>query len=93
MQDIEYIFWEEDGVWMGYLKDFPDHWTQGKTLEDLNEHLRDLHSDLTSGQSPLTSVQKQDLERRLGAYEASPRPGSSWEEAKARLRKKDTADG
>lgn len=35
---------------------------------------------------PLSEAQRQDLERRLAAYEANPRAGSSWEEVKARLR-------
>lgn len=35
---------------------------------------------------PLTEPQKQDLQRRLAAYEANPKAGSSWEEVKARLR-------
>jgi putative addiction module component (TIGR02574 family) len=36
---------------------------------------------------PLTDAQRQDLERRIAAYEANPKAGSSWEEVKARLRK------
>jgi hypothetical protein len=40
------------GAWLGYLQDFPDYWTQGDTLEDLKEHLRDLYGDLSSGQLP-----------------------------------------
>lgn len=35
---------------------------------------------------PLTEAQRQDLQRRLAAYEANPKVGSSWEEVKARLR-------
>ena len=35
---------------------------------------------------PLTDAQRQDLQRRLAAYEANPKAGSSWEEVKARLR-------
>jgi len=35
---------------------------------------------------PLTEAQKQDLARRLAAYEANPKAGSSWEEVKAHLR-------
>lgn len=35
---------------------------------------------------PLADVQRQDLERRIAAYEANPKSGSSWEEVKARLR-------
>lgn len=30
-------------------QDYPDYWTQGETLDELKEHLRDLHADLTSG--------------------------------------------
>jgi hypothetical protein len=52
MRTVRYLYWEEDGAWLGYLQDFPDYWTQGDTLEDLKEHLRDLHRDLTSGQIP-----------------------------------------
>ena len=36
-------------------------------------------------QVPLTEAQKQDLQRRLTAYEANPKAGSTWEEVKARL--------
>lgn len=50
MQTVKYVFWEEDGGWLGYLQDYPDYRTQGETLEDLKEHLRDLYADLTSGQ-------------------------------------------
>lgn len=34
----------------------------------------------------LTDTQRQDLARRVADYEANPELGSSWEEAKARLR-------
>ena len=34
---------------------------------------------------PLSEAQKQDLQRRLAAYETDPKGGSSWEEVKARL--------
>lgn len=40
----KFTYWqEEDGKFLGYLNDYPDHWTQGETLQDLKEHLRDLH--------------------------------------------------
>ncbi len=38
-----FTYWKEsDGRYLGYLNDYPDHWTQGETLEDLKSHLRDL---------------------------------------------------
>jgi predicted RNase H-like HicB family nuclease len=50
MQTIKYVSWTEDGVWLGYLQDYPDYWTQGETEQDLMEHLRDLYADLTGGE-------------------------------------------
>ena len=50
MRTTKMVYWHEDGYWLGYLEEFPDYWTQGATLEDLEEHLRDLHADLTSGE-------------------------------------------
>lgn len=36
-------YWcESDGKYLGYLNDYPDHWTQGEDLDDLKTHLRDL---------------------------------------------------
>ena len=52
MQSFKFVYWEEDGGWLGYLQDFPDYWTQGDTLDDLKEHLKDLYLDVTSGQIP-----------------------------------------
>ena len=35
---------------------------------------------------PVTDAQKADLDRRLAAFHADPKAGSSWEEVKARLK-------
>jgi len=37
-------------MWLGYFVEFPDCLTQGETLPDLEENLRDLYRDLTSGE-------------------------------------------
>ena len=52
MYTTKIVYWEEGGFWIGYLREFPDYWTQGGTLEDLESHLRDLYSELTSGELP-----------------------------------------
>ena len=44
-----YIYWQDDDMWIGYLEEFPDYWTQGETLEELKENLRDIHYELSSG--------------------------------------------
>jgi hypothetical protein len=52
MHTVKFVYWEEKDSWLGYLVDFPDYWTQGETVDDLREHIRDLHSDLTGGDLP-----------------------------------------
>ena len=47
-----YVYWQEDDMWLGYLEEFPDYWTQGESLDDLQEHLKDLYNDLASGIIP-----------------------------------------
>ena len=56
MHTAEIVYWEEDGSWIGYLREFPDCWAQGDTPEDLESHLRDLYTDLTSDE--LAGVRK-----------------------------------
>lgn len=49
----KFTYWQEkDGKFLGYLNDYPDHWTQGETLQDLKEHLRDLHETFAAGVIP-----------------------------------------
>ena len=48
----KYVYWQDGDAWLGYLAEFPDYWTQGETFDDLIDHLKDLHSDLTSGAVP-----------------------------------------
>ena len=56
MQTIRYVYWQDDDMWLGFLEEYPDYMTQGKSLKDLEEHLRDLHKDLTS--VPIPCVRK-----------------------------------
>lgn len=43
-----FTYWQEaDGRFLGYLNDYPEHWTQGEDLEDLKEQLRDLFAIFT----------------------------------------------
>ena len=50
---IDYTYWtEEDGTFLGYLNEYPDHWTQGENLEDLKEYLLDLHREFSGDTIP-----------------------------------------
>ena len=48
MTVVKFVYWHADGTWIGYLQAYPDYWTQGETLADLKDHLRDLYRDLSA---------------------------------------------
>ncbi|NOX63029.1 MAG: type II toxin-antitoxin system HicB family antitoxin [Chloroflexi bacterium] len=48
-QKIKYVYWKEDDMWLGYLEEYPDYWTQGRTMEELEENLKDILQELTGG--------------------------------------------
>lgn len=52
MTKEKYVYWKDDDMWLGYLEEFPDYWTQGTTEEELKENLTDLYKDLMSGSIP-----------------------------------------
>jgi predicted RNase H-like HicB family nuclease len=52
MNTVKYVHWQEGDGWLGYLQEYPDYWTQGDTLDDLLDHLRDLHLDFTEHRMP-----------------------------------------
>jgi len=42
--ELQYTYWQEkDGRFLGYLNDYPEHWTQGKTITEFEEMLADLY--------------------------------------------------
>ena len=48
-----FTYWiEGDGKYLGYLNDYPDHWTQGDNIQDLKDHLRDLHETFSAEDIP-----------------------------------------
>ena len=49
MKTLRYVHWQDGDLWLGHLEDYPDYWTQGETIAELEDNLRDLYNDLTSG--------------------------------------------
>jgi hypothetical protein len=49
MSTARYVHWQDGDMWLGYFEESPDYMTQGESLAELEENLRDLHTDLTSG--------------------------------------------
>ena len=52
MNTLRYIYWQDGDMWLGYLEEYPDYWTQAETIEELEDNLRDLLRDLRSGEVP-----------------------------------------
>jgi hypothetical protein len=48
----KYIYWQDENMWLGYLEEYPDYWTQGNSEEELQLNLVDIFKDLTSGAIP-----------------------------------------
>jgi predicted RNase H-like HicB family nuclease len=52
METRKYFYWQDEEMWIGYLEEFSDYWTQAETEEELKENLVDLYKELTSGVIP-----------------------------------------
>lgn len=46
------LYWHNETMWLGYLEEYPDYWTQGETEKELQENLLDLYNELTNGAAP-----------------------------------------
>ena len=52
MEKKKYVYWKDGDMWIGYLEEYPDYMTQGETLEELKENLKDIYDELNSGRIP-----------------------------------------
>jgi hypothetical protein len=52
MSTVRYVHWQDGDMWLGYFEEFPDYLTQGETVAELQENLRDLYLDIASGEIP-----------------------------------------
>lgn len=39
-------------MWLGYLEEFQDYMSQGESLDELRENLKDIYKELASGNIP-----------------------------------------
>jgi predicted RNase H-like HicB family nuclease len=52
METLQFVYYQEDDAWVGWLEEFPDYRTQGDSLDELKKNLRDLYQDLNTGKIP-----------------------------------------
>ena len=46
---LRYVYWQDEAMWLGYLEEFPDYWTQGEHEGELRENLVELYKELSNG--------------------------------------------
>ncbi|HQN01494.1 MAG TPA: type II toxin-antitoxin system HicB family antitoxin [Candidatus Hydrogenedentes bacterium] len=56
MHTIRYVYYKEDAMCVGWWVAYPDYRTQGASLEELEENLRDIQQDLERGAMPCAFV-------------------------------------
>lgn len=39
---LDYTYWQDEEMWLGYLDEYPDYMTQGETMDELKENLIDI---------------------------------------------------
>ena len=52
MTTKKYIYYQEEEMYIGWFEEFPDYKTQGVSIEELEENLREIYAELTSGNIP-----------------------------------------
>jgi predicted RNase H-like HicB family nuclease len=52
MNTTKYVYWQDGDMWLGYIEEFPDYMTQGETLKELQDNLKDIYDDVTGGKIP-----------------------------------------
>ena len=52
MMLLKYTYWQDGEMWLGYLEEYPDYMTQGESMEELLENLKDIYQELGSGAIP-----------------------------------------
>ena len=52
MKTLKFTFWRDGDDYLGFLNDYPDYDTQGKSKAELVSNLKDLLADLESGEVP-----------------------------------------
>jgi predicted RNase H-like HicB family nuclease len=40
---VKIIYWQDGDHWLGYVEEYPDYMTQGLSLPELKENLKDLY--------------------------------------------------
>jgi predicted RNase H-like HicB family nuclease len=54
----KYVYWQDEEMWLGYLEEYPDYWTQAETETELKENLTDIYKELTESISTYSKASR-----------------------------------
>lgn len=52
MKTMKFTYWKDGQYFLGFWNDYPDYHTQGMSKDELVTNLKDLLTDLQSGEVP-----------------------------------------
>jgi len=52
METRKFVYYQEDEMFIGWLEEYPDYRTQGETIDELKENLKDIYQEISSGVIP-----------------------------------------
>ncbi len=52
MQHLKMVYWKSDRFWVGKLLEYPEIMSQGESLEELEENLRDAYRSMVMEDVP-----------------------------------------
>lgn len=52
MKTAAFTWWKDGDFYLGYLNAYPDYETQGQSLEELQDNLKEIYLDIESGSVP-----------------------------------------
>jgi predicted RNase H-like HicB family nuclease len=52
METTKFVYYQENDIWVGWLEEYPDYRSQGETLDELKENLKDIYEDINAGKIP-----------------------------------------
>jgi len=57
--ELAYTYWEGESGWLaGYLNEYPEQWTQGKDIQDLEKMLLELYRNFQKEDTPKNKLNK-----------------------------------
>jgi predicted RNase H-like HicB family nuclease len=52
MKTLKFTYWKDGNYYLGFWNDYPDYQTQGMSKDELVSNLKDLLTDVESGEVP-----------------------------------------